>query len=211
MAELEIFGVPFSNYVWSCRIVAGEKGVPVKLHDLRPQSPEMLAINPLGKVPAMRHGDVVLFESAAICSYIDKAFPGPALQPKDPAGAARVDQWVSVVNTSIDPVMLRQYGLGYFFPGTPDGSPDRVKIDAALLALKKMFGILEARLGQSKFLAGDQFSIADAILFPVLFYMKRPPESAALLVASPHVAAWLETVGARASVKAAAPPPPPKK
>ena len=210
MADLEIFGMAMSNYVWACRIVAGEKGVPAKLHELRPQSPEMLALNPLGKIPAMRHGDVVLFESSAICSYIDKAFPGPALQPSDPLGSARHEQWVSVVNTSMDQVMMRQYGLGYFFPGTSDGQPDRTRIEAALPALKKVFGVLEAHLATSRYLAGDRFMIADALLFPLLFYMRRPKESAALLAASPAIAAYVETIGARPAVKATAPPPPNK-
>ena len=53
MAELEIIGLPLSNYVWTCRIAAAEKGVPYKLTPARPHSPEIDCIHPFGKMPAM--------------------------------------------------------------------------------------------------------------------------------------------------------------
>ena len=84
MAELEIIGLPLSNYVWTCRIAAAEKGVSYKLTPARPHSPEIDCIHPFGKMPAMRHGEFELFELKAICSYIDAAFPGPPLIPRDP-------------------------------------------------------------------------------------------------------------------------------
>ncbi|MBR0850079.1 glutathione S-transferase N-terminal domain-containing protein [Bradyrhizobium diazoefficiens] len=70
MAELEIMGVPFSNYVRSIRMLCEEKGVTYKLTPSRPQSPEVKAIHPAGQIPVMRHGDVTLFESKAIATYI---------------------------------------------------------------------------------------------------------------------------------------------
>src|SRR5271169_4317490 len=109
MPELQIIGGPASNFVWVCRIVCAEKGVPYSLVSVMPHTPEVDAIHPLGKIPAMRHGDVTLCESRAICFYIDRVFPGPALTPADAVTAARVEQWVSIVNTSVDPVFLRQY------------------------------------------------------------------------------------------------------
>jgi len=63
LAELEIIGATRSNYVWACRIACAEKGVPYKLIEARPHSPEVDAIHPLGKIPAMRHGEVTLAES----------------------------------------------------------------------------------------------------------------------------------------------------
>ena len=88
MPELEIIGAPQSNFVWVCRIAAAEKGLAVKLDPARPHTPVVDAIHPSGKIPVMRHGDVTLFESRAICAYIDKAFPGPSLIPADAKSAA---------------------------------------------------------------------------------------------------------------------------
>ena len=58
MAELEIIGAPFSNYVRSIRMLCEEKGVTYKLTPSRPQSPEVRAIHPAGQIPVMRHGNV---------------------------------------------------------------------------------------------------------------------------------------------------------
>ena len=58
MAELEIIGVARSTYVWTCRIVCEEKGIPYVLTRGFPQSPEMLALHPFGKIPVLRHGEV---------------------------------------------------------------------------------------------------------------------------------------------------------
>lgn len=64
MAEqLEILGLPQSNYVWATRIAPAYKGVDHVHHTFEPHSPEILKISPLGKIPAMRHRDVTLFES----------------------------------------------------------------------------------------------------------------------------------------------------
>ena len=77
MSDLEIIGIPLSNYVRSIRMLCEEKGVPYTLVPAMPHTPDVKAIHPAGQIPCMRHGDVVLFESKAIATYIDKAFAGP--------------------------------------------------------------------------------------------------------------------------------------
>ncbi len=133
MPELQIIGAPQSNYVWVARIACTEKDVPYTLVPVLPHSPEVDAIHPFGKIPAMRHGDVTLCESRAISFYIDHAFAGPPLAPRDPVAGARTEQWISLVNTHIDPLLVRQYLGAYFFPGTPDGEPNHA-VDRRSLA-----------------------------------------------------------------------------
>ena len=90
MATLEITGAAQSNLVRSTRIACMEKGVPYTLTPARPHTPEVDAINPLGKkIPVMRHGDVTLCESTGICVYIDRTFDGPALIPRDQCSPCR--------------------------------------------------------------------------------------------------------------------------
>src|SRR5215475_14425009 len=101
MSDLQIIGAPASNFVWVTRIACAEKGVPYTFVPTLPHTPEVRAIHPFGKIPVARHGAVALCESRAICLYIDRAFPGPALVPADPAGAALVEQWLSLLNTQI--------------------------------------------------------------------------------------------------------------
>jgi glutathione S-transferase len=206
MPDLELIGMPQSNFVWVARIAATEKGVPYTLNPAPPHSPDALAVSPLGKIPALRHGAVTLAESKAICTYLDRAFDGPALIPADPADAARVEQWVSLVTTSFDPVCVRQYLLAYMFPGTPDGAPDRGRIDAAVPKMQQLIALLEGAVGNG-FLVGDGFTLADAFVVPILFYLQKAPESAAALAASPAVTAYLQRHLARPSVAATLPPP----
>ena len=86
-----------------------EKRVPYTLVPVMPHTAEVDAIHPLGKIPALRHGDLTLGESRAICFYIDHAFEGPPLVSRDPAEGARTEQWISIVNTHFDVLVARPY------------------------------------------------------------------------------------------------------
>jgi glutathione S-transferase len=211
MPELEIIGAPQSNFVRTVRIACAEKSVAYKLNAAFPHSPEVDAIHPFGKIPVMRHGDVTLAETKAICTYIDLAFEGPHLTPRDPVGAAKTEQWISLINTSFDPVFVRQYLMAYFFSGLPEGAPDRAKIDAAVPKMREMFAILDRELGSRAYLAGAEFTLADAFLLPIVHYLKMMPESGEMLNASSNLGAWFERVSARPSVAETVPPPMPKR
>ena len=200
MAELQIIGGAASNFVWMCRIACLEKGVPYSVVSVMPHTPEVDAIHPLGKIPAMRHGDVTLCESRAICFYIDRMFPGPSLMPADPVTAAQVEQWLSIVCTAVDPVFLRQYFGAYVFPGTPDGKPDRARIDAALPTMEPLFAVLD-RATASGYLASGSFSLADMCLMPILYYMSKSPESSAMLAKSPALKTYFDRHIERKSVR----------
>jgi glutathione S-transferase len=129
----------------------------------------------------MRHGDLELFESKAICTYIDRAFDGPPLMPADARGTALAEQWISCVNTTIDPTCVRQYIVSYAFPDTPDGKPNRARIDAALPVMEKQLATLEQAIGKTGYLVGDKLTLADINLFPIAFYLQRFPESKAMM------------------------------
>jgi len=207
MSTLQIIGAPQSNFVWVTRIVATEKGIPYELVSVMPHTPEVNAAHPLGKVPAMRHGDLVLGESRAISCYIDRAFAGPSLIPTDTAAAARTEQWVSIVCTHVDPLLVRQYVGAYFFPNTADGSPDRLRIDPIQDQMRVQFEQLEAAVSKTGYLAGEDFTLADAYLVPILFYLAQFPESSAMLRNAPHLERYLQRHMQRPSIKATTPPP----
>ena len=200
MPELQIIGGPRSNFVWVTRIVCAEKGVPYTLVPAMPHTAEVDAIHPFGKIPVMRHGDVTLAESRAICAYIDRVFEGPSLVPSDPATAAQVEQWVSIICTHLDPLWLRQYLAAYVFPGTPDGSPDHARIDAAIPKMAPQFAVMDRAIAKTGQLVGTSFTLADAYFTPILHYMSMRPESSALLQDSPSLSAYLDRQLARKSV-----------
>ncbi len=97
MSDVTLYGFPPSSYTWSARMACEEKGLS---HDLEPiefGSDEHKALHPFAKIPIMKHGDVTVYETAAICHYMDQTFDGPPLTPADAAGQARMMQWNSAI------------------------------------------------------------------------------------------------------------------
>ncbi len=203
MAELDLIGVPQSNFVRTTRIALTEKGVAYNLIPARPHSTEVLALNPFGRIPAMRHGDTVLFESPAIITYVDRCFPGPRLMPEDPVLAAAVVQWVSAISSAVQPAIV-PYLFETFRPQT--GTPDRAVIEERLPVVANHIRILDRAVAAGH-LVGTAFTLADMYLLPILDYLHLAPESGAMVRASQSLVAYLESHSRRPSVAATAPPP----
>ncbi len=206
MSDIQIIGFPQSTYVRAVRMAAEEKGVSYELVPEPPHSDAVNAIHPFGKIPVMRHGDVNLCESRAIAGYIDRNFDGPVLFPRDLA--AEIDQWVSIVNTAIDPTLIRGYLLSYIFPKGANGEPDRAAIDALLPDVDKQLGILESAIATSGQLAGDRFTYADINILPILSYLQTMPESSARIASSSTLSDYYERHAERASFQNTIPPAP---
>jgi glutathione S-transferase len=79
MSKVQIIGASQSPIVWAVRMAALEKDIDCEFIDARPHSPEINGIQPFGKVPVMRHGDVEIGESRAIALYIDGLYSRNAL------------------------------------------------------------------------------------------------------------------------------------
>jgi glutathione S-transferase len=109
VATPEIIGSIRSTYTRVACMVCGEKGIQYVLMERPLHAPEILAIHPFGKMPVLRHGNVELFESKAIATYLDRSFPGPYVFPSDPRRVALTEQWVSLVNTVMDRTLIRVY------------------------------------------------------------------------------------------------------
>ena len=108
MSDPIVYGFPRSTYVNIVRLVLTHKDVPYSFHDLETVmgKPEHLALHPFNRVPILRHGDFAFYETSAIASYVDEAFAGPRLTPKDVRARARMNQWISAVNSYYYPYMI---------------------------------------------------------------------------------------------------------
>lgn len=209
MSRIQIIGAPFSSYVWIVRMALEEKRVPYDLMPAPMHSPEVLAIHPFGKIPVMRHGDLTLCESKAITTYIDRTFDGLRLIPDDARGAAEVEQWVSLVNTAIDPCLIRSYIFSYLFPKGADGKPDRAAIGAILPTMQTQIDVLDKAVARTGYLVGDGFSLADIYLMPVLEVVQRAREGNEMVQSAKSLAAYFARHAERPSYRASFPPPPP--
>ena len=206
MADLEIVGVPFSNYVRSVRMLCEEKGIPYKLAPSLPHSPEVTAIHPAGQIPVMRHGDVSLFESKAIATYIDRAFPGPKFIPEAPLAQAEVEQWVSFGNVKVDRWIMREFVVPQVFFDKAKG-PDTARVAAALPEVDKCCKALDTAVAKTGHLVGDGLTYADMNVIPMLATLQNFPAGKEIVAKYPALAAYVAHVTARPSYTNTAPPP----
>jgi glutathione S-transferase len=209
MPEPEIFGSLRSTYTRAVCMVCEEKTIAYHLTEVPLGAPELFAIHPFGKMPVLRHGDVELFESKAIATWLDRVFPGPSVFPSEPHLAALTEQWISVANTLIDRTLIRTYLMAYIVRNTADGQPDRAAIDAILPAVREQVGVLDRAVAGTGFLVGDQFSFADINLLPILHRLGQAPEGGEVLAGARHLSRYFERHAARPSFKATAPLPGP--
>jgi glutathione S-transferase len=88
---MKLYGANGSPFFRKARVVLEEKGLSYETENLVPvpKTPALLAMNPLGKIPILRDGDVVVPDSSVICAYLERKHPAPALYPADPAEYAR--------------------------------------------------------------------------------------------------------------------------
>ena len=209
MIKPEIIGSPRSSYTRVVRMVCEEKAIDYTLTETLLGAAELFSGHPFGKMPVLRHGDFSLCESKAIATYLDRSFPGPELIPSDPRLGALVEQWASLVNTVIDPMLIRTYILAYAAPRTADGKPDRTIIDAAAPKLREQFLVLDNAVAETGYLAGDRFTFADVNLMPILYYVQKPPEGAEAFAAAKNLVAYYQRHAERPSFKKTEPPPGP--
>lgn len=206
MGKVQIIGAPQSSYVRTVRIAAEEREVAYDNIFAMPHAPEVKSIHPLGKIPVMRDGDVELCESRAIIAYLDLKSPGPPLASRDPLTAGKTEQFIAMFCATLQPLLGPGYIGAYFFPGTADGAPDRTRIDANMAKVADHLALLGGMV-KNGHLVGNEFTLADAYLIPVLFYLKDLPESGAIIGKSASLSAYIARHDARPSVQATAPPP----
>jgi glutathione S-transferase len=207
MQPVEIFGIPQSNYVRAVRMVCEEKAIDYELRPVRPQSPEALALHPLGKVPGMRHGTVELAESRAIAAYLERLSPKNPLMPQDPLLALQAEQWISLVNTAVDRTMIRDFVLGYVFPKGPNGEPDHAAIRATVPIMENQIAVLDKAVSKTGHLVGEQFTYADINLLTILASIQRYDEGRKALSNAAHLTRYFQRHSARPSFQKTAPPP----
>jgi glutathione S-transferase len=205
MADVAIYGPSPSTYVRTARLACAEKGITHTLEPLDLGSEAHAKLHPFRKVPAMRHGDFALFESGAIARYVDRVFPGPALQPKDVKELARMDQWMSAVSDYCYQAMIREIVIQRVLVPMRGGKTDEAMVKAAWPKVEYQLSVLEQTLGQQPYLAGGALSLADLTLSPILFYVKMQPEGGPLLAKHKGVSAWFDRMAARPSFGATMP------
>ena len=149
------------------------------------RKPAHLALNPLGEVPVIEDGDVVLSDSNAILVYLARKYGDPSWLPQDPLGAAAVQRWLSLAAGKI------AYGPCAARLVTVFGAPHHM--ETAQKIAVKLFDVLDAELRDKPFAIGDTPTIADIAAHS---YIAHAPEGGISLEPYPHIRAWLKRIEA---------------
>ena len=149
----------------------------------------------------------MVYETQAILRYLDDVFPVPALEPKDPRAAAKMNQLMGVNDWYLFQQVNRVIGFQRIVgPALMGLTPDEAAIAAALPDAHRCLGVLEQLAGEGPFLTGAQFTLADVLIAPQMDFVAATPEGAAILERSPRLTGWLERMRARPSMQATLPP-----
>ncbi len=202
-----LFGATYSVYTRIPRLVLEEKAVPYRLEEIdifAPGGPPAgyLARQPFGRIPAFEHDGLRLYESGAISRYVDDAFPGPALQPSDARGRARVNQVISICDSYAYRTMVWDIFVERVRVPAQGRISDEARIAAAVVRARTCLGVLEQLLSSDPWLAGPALTLADLHAYPMLALFRLADEGARLLAAHPGVEHWRQAMAARASVQA---------
>ena len=179
-------------YVQRAAIVLAEKGIAFERIDIAlANKPDwFLRLSPLGKTPVLLVGDEALFESAAICEYLDDTTT-PRLHPADALQRARHRGWMEFGS-----VVLGTIAAFY-------NAPDEAALQARAAELRDRFATVEAALAEGPFFTRSDFSIVDAVFGPVFRYFDVFDGIAdfGIFAATPRTRAWRAALAARASVR----------
>lgn len=191
---------------WKVSILLEELGcdykvTPIALSKQEQKQDWYLALNPNGRIPTLvdhDNDDFAIFESGAIMIYLAEAF-GRFL-PQDRKGRSLVIQWLMFQMSAVGPMMGQANVFLRYFPEKIPAAIDRYQRE-----VNRLFGVLDQRLKDNEYLAGD-YSIADIAHF---CWVRGHDWAGVPLDPYPNIQRWLEPIAARPAVQRGLAVPPP--
>jgi glutathione S-transferase len=164
------------------------------------KSPQMLQMNPRGRVPVLKDGDYVCYESLAILEYLDRKYPEPPLFGASPEEAGTITRAICEYQSYVeDHIMKIIYAI--LFQGM-EGHMEEV--ERALESVVTEAKTLESKLSAAQWLVGKAFSAADIVVFPGIQMLLRALERREahdlrsrllpLEASYPAIAAWIQRI-----------------
>ncbi len=201
--QIDLYSGPLSMFGMKAHIATLEKGLPVNLimvpySDARgyhPKHPEVKRINPKQQVPVLVHGAVAIFDSTQIFEYLEELKPTPALWPTELGQKTHARQLELQADEVYFPHVVKLMGL--------QDNLASEDAQAAKSACQEFYAIMESRLAEDAFLAG-QFSYADIAFFMAQLFGERM--GAPITKQTPNLQAWRQNMINRPSVQEALTP-----
>ncbi|WP_192253897.1 glutathione S-transferase family protein [Mesorhizobium silamurunense] len=195
-----IYGSDYSVYVRIVRIALEEKGidyelVPVDIFATDGIPAWYLEHHPFGRIPAFEHDGFRLFETGAIARYVDEAFAGPALQPTDPRGRARMGQIAGM----LDAYGYRAMVWDVAVERLEKAPADEDLIAGGLIQAETVLKVLTSLKAKGPWLLGEQLTLADLHAAPIIAYFVKVAEGRDMLARFPDIQGWYSRMADRPS------------
>lgn len=194
-SAIRLHGVPLSGHVHKVSLFLGLLGLPFEAvaagRDQR-ETDAFRRLNPLGQIPVLEDGGLVLADSNAILVYLAKRYdPTGRWLPDDAAGAAAVQRWLSISAGEVryGPANARAVHLFGLQTDLAD----------AQAVAHRLLGFMDATLATQDWLAADRPTLADVACYP---YVACAPEGGVSLEPYPAVRAWIARLEALPGVAA---------
>jgi glutathione S-transferase len=170
MAPPLIYGVVASPWTMRVVLACAHKGVrhTLRMPEGGTRTPQYLALNPLGKMPTLVDGKLVLFESAALLEYLERKHRRRPLLPRTASAAARARQIAAVCDA-----YLQDQAANLFRSLVGQRPDDPVYLDDLKAEIGRALDVLEGLLAKGRFALGATFSLADCYLVPALYFTVR--------------------------------------
>lgn len=201
---MKLYGGNLSNFVTKSKIAMYEKGLLVELTPPPgggSKSAQYLAINPLGKVPALDADGTIVAESEVINEYLEDKYPANPLLPKAPEARAKVRSFTRFHDLYLEPPLRTLLGQMM----NPAGRDARIVSDK-LAEFTRAADLLEQMLAGAGYAAGADFTLADCALAPTILFATQLMGvfgADPIMEGRPKLAAWWSHVQERPSVKKA--------
>jgi len=172
------------------------KAIPIDIGAGDQFTPEFLAISPNNKIPAIVDSDgpggkpLALFESGAILFYL--AEKTGRFLPLDPVGRYTTMQWLMFQMGGVGPMLGQAHHFRIYAPEKIEYAVNRYSNEA-----KRLYGVMDTQLGVTRYLAGNDYSIADIATFP---WTRSWKNQGIELDEFPNVKRWFDEISARPAV-----------
>jgi glutathione S-transferase len=161
------------------------------------KSPEHMARQPFGQVPALEDDGFWLYESRAICRYLDEKLGGLKLVPSDLKTRATMEQWVSIETSNFTPHAMKIIYAALL--GPMRGAPvDQAKVDEGRKGLTNALEVMDRQLSKTPFFTGSEFTLADIGFMPYIEYLYAC-KNGDVIETYPAVLKWWKGVSDRRS------------
>ena len=207
--NVELHGYQHSVYAWIARLALHEKGVAYDWNEINPFSDHVpasyLSLHPFQRVPTLVCGKLVIYETGAITRFVDEAFAGPPLQRSQPAERARCNQVMSIVDNYAYWPLVRQVLSHRVFRPAMGLPSDEDVVRRGLEGAPRVLSALETLAGNARHLCGDELSLADIHLAPMIGYFQLVSEGKSILQRYAKLSNWWNGMSQRASFIATMP------